>query len=163
MEIFVNIYGFPNYQVSNYGNVKNVITNKILKPGDNGQGYLYVNLINGKTRKREYVHRLVAKAFLPNFNNYPIVNHKDENSKNNHVDNLEWCSVKYNNNYGSAQLKRKINAHKMGTKIKCVETGIIYPTIRDAARDMYIANNNILSAIKRNGTCAGYHWQLIDA
>ncbi len=54
----------------------------------------------------ELVHRLVAKAFIPNPNNYPCVNHKDENKSNNHADNLEWCTYKYNVQYS---LKRRKN------------------------------------------------------
>jgi hypothetical protein len=163
MEIYANIHGFPNYQVSNYGNVKNIKTNKILSPGDNRKGYLYVNLWNEKGIHREYVHRLVANTFISNINKYPIINHKDEDPHNNNANNLEWCTNQYNLNYGSTISKRKFNADKMGYKIRCVETGIEYPSIREAARMIHRANNNILSAIKRNGTCAGYHWQLIDA
>lgn len=55
---------------------------------------------NGK-RKNVYIHRLVAEAFIPNPNNYPIINHKDENKQNNNVENLEWCSYLYNNTYGN--------------------------------------------------------------
>lgn len=57
------------------------------------------------------IHRLVAIAFIPNPNNYPMVNHKDENPKNNCVENLEWCDAKYNNNYGTA-IERKAEHKK---------------------------------------------------
>ena len=60
---------------------------------------------NGKT-KRFSVHRLVAKAFIPNPNNLPIINHKDENPSKNIVDNLEWCDNKYNCNYGTLHKRR---------------------------------------------------------
>lgn len=58
-------------------------------------------------RKSYILHRLVAKAFLPNPNNYPVINHKDENTHNNRVDNLEWCTQKYNINYGTRTQKAK--------------------------------------------------------
>lgn len=64
-------------------------------------GYLRVLLSKNSKSKEMLVHRLVAKAFLPNPHNLPEVNHKDENTKNNNVSNLEWCTSKYNSNYGT--------------------------------------------------------------
>ena len=52
------------------------------------------------------VHRLVAMAFIPNPDNLPVVNHRDENPRNNHVDNLEWCTIQYNTNYGNGIAKQ---------------------------------------------------------
>lgn len=57
-----------------------------------------------------YVHRLVAYNFIPNPNNYPIINHKDENRSNNNISNLEWCTVSYNNTYNDAHLRRAKHA-----------------------------------------------------
>ena len=69
-------------------------------------GYYSVHLYKecGK-RTPKMIHRLVAEHFLPNPNNYPQVNHKDENKLNNHIDNLEWCTEKYNSNYGKHHIK----------------------------------------------------------
>ena len=92
------------YQVSNYGNVRNIKTSKKLKPGIK-RGYYQVGLIVNKKRKWYSVHRLVAKEFIPNTENLPQINHKDENKLNNNVNNLEWCTVSYNNCYGT-RLKR---------------------------------------------------------
>ena len=94
------------YQVSNFGNVKSLNylctgKEKIMKPTKNKDGYLYINLYKDGKRKMFKVHRLVCFAFLENLLNYPCVNHKDENKENNHVNNLEWCTHEYNNNYGS--------------------------------------------------------------
>ncbi len=71
-------------------------------------GYIHVGLRGEdySTRKSYAVHRLVAMAFIPNPNNLPIINHKDENPSNNHVDNLEWCTTEYNLNYGTAQIRK---------------------------------------------------------
>lgn len=82
---------------------------KKLKPITNGhKGYAKVRLYAGcrDEWKDFFVHRLVAEAFIPNPDGFPIVNHKDENPLNNTVENLEWCTVKYNNRYGNALAKK---------------------------------------------------------
>lgn len=88
---------YEGYMVSNKGKVRS--TRKMLSFGDNGHGYLNVMLSVNKRHIRRYVHRLVAKAFIPNPNNYPEINHKDGNKQNNNVDNLEWCTRKMNNRH----------------------------------------------------------------
>ena len=100
------IEGFENYEVSNLGRVKSLNYHrtgkeKILKPSKNGSGYLLVDLYRNGKHKMFSVHRLVATAFLPNPLGLPEVNHKDENKTNNVSINIEWCSAKYNINYGS--------------------------------------------------------------
>ena len=93
------------YQVSNEGRVKSLTyrkcvngirtqspANKMLKPSDNGNGYLIVGLTKEGKRQNHYVHRLVADAFIPNDKEMPEINHKDFNKKNNCVENLEWCT-----------------------------------------------------------------------
>ena len=91
------------YMVSNWGRVKSIKFGKerILKPVTNSSGYLLVNLCKDGKVKAFTVHRLVAEAFLPNPHNYPCVNHKDENKQNNNVENLEFCDIKYNSNFGT--------------------------------------------------------------
>lgn len=69
---------------------------KILAPKITSDGHLRVTLCNCGKHKRVFVHRLVAEAFIPNPNNFPVINHKDENPLNNNVDNLEWCTIAYN-------------------------------------------------------------------
>lgn len=103
-EIWKDILGYEGlYQVSNFGRVKSFKFGKerILKPGTNKYGYLIVILCKNGKVKHFYVHRLVAEAFIPNTHNYPCVNHKDECKTNNNVNNLEWCTYTYNNNYGT--------------------------------------------------------------
>lgn len=89
------------YLVSDTGAVFSVASNKTLKPINRGNGYYYVEITFENGVKKEFIHRLVAQAFLPNPHNYPIINHKDENPANNRVENLEWCDYKYNTNYGT--------------------------------------------------------------
>lgn len=92
---------FPDYEVSTLGEVRNRTTMQVLRQVKSG-GYMQV-IIEGKYRR--YVHRLVATAFIPNDDNLPQVNHKDENKTNNNVDNLEWHTPKYNSNYGTQSEK----------------------------------------------------------
>lgn len=99
------------YQVSNMGRVKSLNYArrkqvKVLRPGiEKTRGYLSVTLLKDGKQKTKPVHRLVAIAFIPNPNDLPQVNHKDENKLNNCVDNLEWCNAKYNCNYGHRNMK----------------------------------------------------------
>ena len=106
--IWKDIPGYEGvYQVSNTGqvrtfNYKLTGQTKILKPAKDKDGYLLIGL-KGKSCR---VHRLVAQAFIPNPDNLPCINHKDENPANNAVWNLEWCTYKYNNNYGTHNKKQ---------------------------------------------------------
>lgn len=113
-EIWNDINGFNGmYMVSNLGRVRSLfrkksnynqfVTPKIMRASDNGNGYLFVNLTVNNKSKRFYIHRLVASSFIQNPNNYPHINHKDENKHNNCIDNLEWCTPAYNNLYGTAK------------------------------------------------------------
>ena len=102
-EIWKDIKGYEGkYQVSNFGRVWSIKNQKYLKYWVNRCGYHLVGLRskNGK-QKHEQIHRLVALAFIENPNNYPQVNHKDENKGNNCVENLEWVTAKQNCNYGT--------------------------------------------------------------
>ena len=100
MEEWKNVIGYEGlYEVSNIGNVRNVKRNTLLRLSKN-QGYIQVWLYKNGIRAGLKVHRLVAEAFLPNPDNLPQVNHKDEDKTNNRVENLEWCTAKYNTNYG---------------------------------------------------------------
>ena len=113
------------YQVSNLGRVKSlerkswngykwfIKKERILKPRPLKAGYLKVSLSKDGIVKDFLIHRLVAIAFIPNPNNLPEVNHKDENKGNNWYCNLEWCDGKYNINYGTAIERSKNNKPNM--------------------------------------------------
>ena len=107
-EIWKVIKTNPRYLVSSIGNVKNIKSNRLVKKWIR-DGYYRVVLFNPKEEKRQEiknVHRLVAENFIENKFNYPCVNHKDENKLNNTIDNLEWCSFRYNCTYNNVHKKR---------------------------------------------------------
>ena len=98
VEKWVNIENHPSYFISNFGRVFSKKSNKVMKNRVvSKNGYQQITLDNSQL----LVHRLVAQAFIPNPDNLPCVNHKDENPGNNDVRNLEWCTYKYNSNYGT--------------------------------------------------------------
>ena len=104
-EKWLKVKGYEEfYEISDLGRIKSLISNGlILKQSLDKDGYCVVTL----KRKQFKVHRLVAMTFIPNPNNLPQVNHKDENKTNNTVDNLEWCDAKYNINYGNRNEKTR--------------------------------------------------------
>lgn len=77
----------------------------IMKQHMHSNGYKVVCLTKDGKSKTVFVHRIVAMAFLPNPKNLPCINHKDEDKTNNFMDNIEWCTYKYNNAYGSKPKK----------------------------------------------------------
>lgn len=125
-EIWKDIKGYEGlYQVSNFGNVKSIRRNKLLKQKLNKTGYYSVVLsVNGKI-KCYLTHRLVAETFITNPDNLPCVNHKNERKNENRVDNLEWCNYLYNNTYGNriskyrnSRCKRVVQKNKQNQIIK---------------------------------------------
>ena len=132
------------YKVSNLGNVYSYYVNRNLKGGYTLDGYRYVALRKNNVRKNKFVHRLVGIAFIDNPDNLPLINHKDENPRNNCVDNLEWCDYEYNVTYNNAHIKRGDN---MG---KCVyayyRNGNLiakYKSVRDASRIAGVSSGSI--------------------
>ena len=181
MEIWKPIKNFEKYEVSNYGNVRSKvikrskdqnkmpeITYKILKPHFQ-RGYYTVQISNDYFILRKLVHRLVAEAFLPNPNNYPVINHKDEDGLNNHVDNLEWCTNEYNANYGTRNLriqnfhkmndtnKKKVNQYDLnGTLIKT------WSCLGDIERELGFSKANISGCCNHRYGCKtfkGFKWE----
>lgn len=156
IEIWKDIKGYERlYQVSNLGKIKSLKRNKekLLKHGINNKGYQVVNLYKNNKGITKKVHRLVAEAFIPNPNNYPIVNHIDENKQNNNIFNLEWCTNEYNLNYGNAKEHRIIaSKSKMIPIIQLdMNNNIIakYDSIREASRKTNINRWDISNCLKR--------------
>lgn len=133
-------------------------------------GYLSVGLVTCKNKNKRYkVHRLVASAFVDNPHSYPIINHKDENKRNNRADNLEWCTCGYNIRYGSglsrrthsflshySNCKKVAQLDNLGNIIK------IYPGLRHAAEAVNRDYSAITYSINHNGKCAGYRWAFVE-
>lgn len=157
MEIWKDVVGFEGlYKVSNQGNIKSldrqvnvsrgskrIVKGKQLMPySTQRKNCLYKGVVLYKDTKkhRKTVHRIVAEAFIPNPHNLPCVNHKDENRFNNAADNLEWCDVKYNNNYGT-RLQRIGDKHKK--PVVCVTTGRHFESIKQASQIMGIERTEI--------------------
>lgn len=164
MEVWKSIRGYENiYEVSNLGRVRSLkhiveqVGNKgtlftrcydgrvLTQRADIG-GYPCVCLSNGSSKKTIQVHKLVAKAFVPNPNNFPQINHKDENKSNNHSDNLEWCTPSYNCNYGTridkiiAKTGKTIGQFdKEGNFIRT------FPSVSEASRTLGISISSIAS------------------
>ena len=165
------IYDYTGlYQVSNLGRVKSLGNDKtrkekILKPKINNNGYLKVGLYKNGKVKIFLVHRLVATAFIPNPDNLPVVNHRDENPSNNSVENLEWCTAKYNINYGTRneRVSEKHTGAKnpRARKVICLETKQIFGCAKDAEQWCgKIGVGRCCRGITR--TCGGCHWQFLE-
>ena len=145
-----------DYMVSNFGRVLRIKSNRILRNATDKDGYEIVNIsYNKNKRKCHKIHRLVAQAFIPNPNNYPIINHKDEIKSNNNVGNLEWCTPKYNVNYGTCPKRisetKKNNPNpidvKMGNNPKARKT-ICDGKVYDCLKEVSIYYNVNYSTIK---------------
>ena len=109
------VRGFPNYYVTRDGNVYSDKYGDLreLKPIPDKRGYLTVHLYKNKKMYTRYIHQLVAIAYIPNPNNYKLVNHKDEIVTHNEDTNLEWCDQAYNLNYGTARKRMALSKSKI--------------------------------------------------
>jgi hypothetical protein len=170
-ETWKDVAGYEGlYQVSDQGNVRSRrrrgSSGGILKPKVDRNGYVQVELYRKGQRKNILVHRLVAETFIPNPLNLPQVNHKDENPKNNAVDNLEWCTQKYNLNYGTcpARIAAKLlngpcakavfQYDKFGNLIK------EWPSTIEIQRQTGFAQSNISDCcLGKRKSANGYIWR----
>lgn len=144
-EIWKDIEGYEGlYQVSSLGRVRRVKSlkiGKILKPCKNLKGYCIVVLSKNGKHKTLTIHRLVAQTFIPNPDKLPCVNHKDEDKTNNRVENLEWCTYEYNNNYGDRTKKMLTTCtnHPKRSKpilgIKEEKICLYFPSLGEAERN----------------------------
>ena len=179
IEVFKSITGYEGlYEVSNFGevrslNYKHTGQMRVMKPGKDGCGYLYVGLMKDSKRKFYTVHRLVATAFIENPYNLPEVNHIDEDKTNNVVSNLEWCTRTYNNNYGTRIERVSVvlrNEPKRSKKVlqltldgklvkewestqECGRNGFCQSVVAACCRNEYGKQGNVYK---------GYRWVYVD-
>ena len=169
-EVYKDIEGYEGlYQVSNKGRVKSLKNNKtkkekILKPFI-VKGYLQVILCKNNTIKGLKIHRLVAKSFIENPNNYPCVNHKDECKTNNVVENLEWCTQKYNINFGTRNKRTSEKLINRNDKSKQVyqytkdgELIKVWESTRECGRNGFDQRHISDCCLGKQKTHKGYIW-----
>lgn len=173
-EEYKDIPGFPNYQVSNLGNVKNKKRDKLKEPGYDKNGYLKVDLYKNSKRTTRKIHRLVADAFLPKDPKRTDINHKDGNKHNNQAINLERCTKSENMkhayktglekphaSYGMLG-KKNPNAGRPKRAIRVIETGQVFKSISECERLLGLSNKHINDCLRgRQKSHGGYHFEYI--
>lgn len=203
-EIWKPIGGYEGlYEVSSFGRVRSVDRmiyhsgfekkifrhGKILKPGISKYGYYRVRLSKGDKGTVVSIHRLVGLAFLNNPNNYSQINHKDENKKNNCVNNLEWCDAKYNVNYGTRnqRLSESMKGKNKGKRpsirtefkpghvpwmkgksniwaaraVRCVNDGKVFSSMKEASENYGITPQNVYDSCKNNCIRKGFLFKYV--
>jgi hypothetical protein len=164
-ENFKDIIGYKSeYQISNLGRVRSLKRHIILKQSTKYTRYCQVTLTKNNKRKRYNVHRLVAIMFIENLDNFPDVNHKDENPYNNCVDNLEWCTITYNNTYGhrieKMVDKKSIHIAQLDVNGKYIKT---WRNMSDVGRKFNVSVSSIIGCCQgKYKTCCGFIWMYED-
>ena len=174
------IPGYGNkYIVSNDGEVRSLFCGhgtrwkcgeKVLKQRADWKGYLKVGVRENGKLKIVFVHRLVALAFLPKVKGKNMVNHKDGNKQNNSVENLEWCNNSENQKHSYRVLGNKkpqwlieLLKARSSLPVRCIETGVEYPSISEAARCVGAKTDTHIGEVCRGKakTASGLHWEFI--
>lgn len=166
-EIWKSIEGYEkSYEISSCGRIKSKdrkiidgrnLKGKLLKGGSYPNGYRFMNLRKNGVNKSHLIHRLVAKAFIPNPNNYPVVNHLDGDKSNNKLENLEWCTqadnlyhaVKTNQMESICKIRRKVT-------IKHNDKKIMFDTMKDASEFFGFTRTWLNSQIRKHGCTFKY-------
>lgn len=184
-EIWKDIKGYEGYyQISNLGNVKScerfvLYPNKkptlkkenILTPKKGASDSRYYSVCLSVNGNKEYrmIHRLVAETFIPNPNNHPQINHKDENIYNNKAENLEWCTASYNINYGKRTEKQIVTSRVTRSKYKVAQYDgngrllSIWISANEIERQMNFCARQIASLCKEKKLTPykGYYWKYL--
>ena len=172
IEVWKDVIGYEGiYEVSNLGIIRSVERYdysghkrkaKTIAFVIDRDGYAKVHLCLCGKSKYHFVHRIVATAFIDNPENLPQINHKDENKKNNKAENLEWCTSKYNKNYGR---RAERFGRRRGRPVVCLETGQVFYSSGDAGRNMGIRREDIhacCTGYRNTHSAGGYHWAFAD-
>lgn len=161
-EIFREIDGFHDYEISNLGRVCSFKGKypRILKPKKNRYGYLYVILYTDGNKVTKSIHRLVAEAFVPNPENKPEVNHIDEDKENNVAENLEWVTHRENINHGTGI--RRMAETKGKVVVQYTIDGVFiaeYNSLAEVERVTGIDHSSISKVCQgKLKTAGGYIW-----
>lgn len=189
VEVWRPVVGWEGlYEVSNHGQVQSIECDtiryrngkpltyhkrgKVIKGKVMPNGYIMVRLHKDGEETNALAHRLVAQAFIPNPDNLPEVNHKDEDTTNNRVDNLEWCSSKYNSNYGVGSLVRyQQKSYRVARIDKDGNILREYPSLLEAARQtgeairtirMQCTKKTKLKSESKKSKLVFYRWKFIE-
>ena len=150
------------YAVTSCGKVWSYKSNRFLGNNLDKDGYCRATLFKEGQRKTYKTHRLIAEAYIPNPENKPQINHKDENKQNNCINNLEWATAKENTNYGTRnQRAGEAIGKKRSKKVYCVELDKVFDSMTQAQKELNINN---ISACCRGiyKTAGGYHWEYVE-
>lgn len=185
-EIWKTIPKHENYEISNLGNLRSKeriyinskgkklhFKRKLLKCSDNGLGYKKILFKDG-SNECEYIHRLVAKVFIPNPHNKPCVNHIDNNPSNNAVNNLEWCTKQENTDWMIAQgrfkrteqwldkLQKSLEPRYKPVKATSIITKeVLYFDRINGVKDKGFSPGNVCTACRNKNKYKGYIWEYI--
>lgn len=175
------IEGYPGYYAKDNGEIWSVKRGapRRLVPTLNHKGYERVKLWLNGVSKTITVHQLIAKTFVPNPENKPQVNHKDENKRNNNANNLEWCTCLENIRYGTGisrsansrkglkvKNRKEIEAHKKPVFQLDKNENILkaWSSITEASRELNIKDSHISACCKgKRITCGGFKWRYQNA
>lgn len=170
---FGRVYGIDRTKtvVDNGRTYEKPIAGRQMKQSIHTNGYKTVSLTKNGSTKTMFVHRIVAEAFLPNPNNLPMVNHKDEDKTNNFIDNLEWCTASYNRTYGKAieRQAKKIRGRESKKKIAVIQKDMNgeflnwFDSLTKAAESVKGSTSSISAVCKGKRKMAyGYLWKYDD-
>lgn len=167
------------YSINEDGGVWSYRTQKFLTPRPDKDGYLRVGLTKDRHQRTFFIHRLLAETFIPNPNNLPLVNHKNEIKTDNRLENLEWATQWYNLEYsrnreralrhGNAYETKKEaktmgrNSSGISKPVRCIETGEIFSSGKEAAETMGLDPSHISKVCRGKAkTTGGYHFEFVQ-